>query len=301
MQSPIPQQLAINAQSEKVPEKTVETETPMTPVTPATPQNERHARNKMENMPDWQREERELKQKKINENQQLLKEQMEERARVKEAEKKKIQDYDKREQERIERDLKELEERYKREESEKSTMNEAVGKKSQTTARPSSKGAAKDQSIDKARDIAAEKFLQAQKEAEELKKNRFKAKRSGSRESEPQPKPSVEDRLTDERPINSRPASAVVDQLLDIKRDLERDRSKLHSDRKTQAISSSSNSVKLRDMLPKNTQLKSVSRFIPVATAPQETIPAPSSTDLDTEVLERLARAKMKRMTIKKS
>lgn len=279
------------------------TATPTSPTSANTEKTFLRGVVRKDQLPDWKREELERKQKQLAEHQALLKQQMEERERQKEIQKKKQQEEDERERERIARDLRELEERY-RQERELVGDKDVIGKKggsgtaSGSTKTQSTRGP--NPSLDAARDIAMEKYLQAQKEAEELKKAKFKSKRAQSRDESNQNVPSQTEprEFIDERPLNVKgnvhaQAKNVTDELMDIKKDLERDRSSIQqyetpplSARKpapAQARPRKSNEV---------VELKSVSRHVPISSGTSKS----SRQSLDTEVVERLAQAKMKRL-----
>lgn len=121
---------------------------------------------------DWQRAEMLRKQQSLVENQENLRKQIEERAQIKAMQLAKQKEEERKEEERINREQRELADKYSREKNSESTP--AVEKQ----LSPEEQKAVKEEQKQKAKDEAAEKYLKAQREAEELKKSKFKAKRA---------------------------------------------------------------------------------------------------------------------------
>jgi hypothetical protein len=136
----------------------------------------------MDKLAPWQRDEILRKQKQLADNQEALKRQIEEKNRLKEVELQKEKDRERKEQERLDREQRELEERYKREND--APIPTLAGKKdggdnpfkSAPAASKDNAAAAKMQSQDGL--TAEQRYLQAQAEAEALRKNKFKHKRA---------------------------------------------------------------------------------------------------------------------------
>jgi hypothetical protein len=126
-------------------------------------------------LPQWQQDDILRKQKTIHDNQEALQRQIDERNRYKALQEQQEKEREMREQARIEREQKELSDRYSRDTSGGAlpTQLKKDAEKTQSSEPPVSK----QEAMAKAREEAAEKLLQAQAEAEELKRNKFKSKR----------------------------------------------------------------------------------------------------------------------------
>ena len=146
----------------------------------------------VDKLPPWQRDEMLRKQKQLNDHQDSLKRQMDEKKRLKDLELQKEQEREDRENQKLEKERRELEERYRRDPAD-SVIPTLAGKKqaafgeeeqygshsaAQTnpTLRNATGDHAKSNGAGDAQD-AVQRYLQAQAEAEALKKSKFKSKR----------------------------------------------------------------------------------------------------------------------------
>ena len=157
---------------------------------------------------DDDKEKKLQRQEQLRYNQEMIRVQMEDREKQKKKEIEEQRDMERKEQERIEAEQRELDEKYKRE---KDWEAEQAAKKKTEEGGKSSNGIEKPVPTDpkemraQAQSTAAEKLLEAQREAEELKRQRFLSKRAGNGRSEVAAESDVMDSNASNKSVISQP------------------------------------------------------------------------------------------------
>jgi hypothetical protein len=144
----------------------------------------------VDKMPEWQKQQMLQKQMQTQTVQDILAKQILERKELKKMEIERQRQEERLELERIEKERIEMENKFKAEKQQEKAiaLNKESDNKIEMSVKENVKTSVKQEntSIKTAKEIAEEKFLQAQREAEEMKRNKFKAKRAHRDHEEPQ-------------------------------------------------------------------------------------------------------------------